>query len=377
MRIRSSLAVLGVVLLSAIAVPDLRAQASTRRMDLMGTPVTFTSNVPGVVLFINSVEYRGGLPQTINFQPGAYQLVARAPGYQEFVTTFTVVQGRPQTINIVMQPERPLTVNVTFTSNAPNTILTLANNRLGRPLPQTVTLNPGSYTITAEAPGYQPLTTTITVSADTTIPLTLQPLAFEVTFTSNAPNTIITVANNRLSRPLPQTILLNPGSYTVTAEAPGFQPLTTTVTISSSATIPLNLTPATVAVQFVSDIRPIQVTVNGQRLRGNLPQTVQLPLGIASISASAPGYQDLNMTVEITGPRTVTLSLQPLLATVRVAGPVQVFVDGVLQQGEVFTVQPGRRVIRITAGGLVAEDTVNFVAGRTYDLTPSLNFSVR
>lgn len=300
---------LALTVLGLVALTDGFAQASTRRQDLMGTPVTFTANVPGVVLFINSVEYRGGLPQTINFQPGTYALVARAPGYREFSTTFTVVQNRPQTINIVMELDRPPMVDITFTSNAPNTILTFANSRLSRPLPQTVSAAPGTYTITAEAPGFQPLSTTITVTGSTTIPLTLMP--------------------------------------------------------------------ATVAVQLVSDIRPIQVTVNGQRLRGNLPQTLQLPLGEAQIVATAPGYQDLVMTVSINGPQTISLVMQPLMATIRVVGQVQVFVDGVLQQGEVFAVQPGRRSIRVVTGSLVAEDTVNLVAGRTYDLTPSLQFNLR
>ncbi len=306
MKISNMLLVLG---LGSLVMGPLFSQASTRRQDLMGTPVTFTANVPGVTLSINSVDYRGALPQTINFQPGTYALVARAAGYKDFTTTFTVVQNRALTVSIVMEPDRPPMVEVTFTSNAPNTILTFANSRLSRPLPQTVTTAPGTYTIRAEAPGYDPITTTVTVSGSTTIPL--------------------------------------------------------------------NLTPSAVSLTLSTNVRQAQVTVNGQRLRGNFPQTIQLPLGPAQIVATAPGFQDQILNIEVTGPQTINLVLQPLLATVRVVGQVQVYVDGVLQQGETFSVEPGQRQVRIVLGSLSNEQRVNFVAGRTYELVPNLGFSVR
>jgi hypothetical protein len=306
MKISRSILILG---FAVFILTTANSQASTRRQDLMGTPITFNANVPGVTLSINSVEYRGSLPQTINFQPGTYALVARAAGYKDFTTTFTVVQGRAMTVSIVMEPDRPAMVDVTFTSNAPNTILTFANQRLSRPLPQTITTAPGTYTIRAEAAG--------------------------------------------------------------------FEPLSTTVTVTGSVTIPLNLVPARVSVQLVSEIRGIQVTVNGQRLRGNFPQTVQLPLGQAQIIASAPGFQDQILNVDITGPQTISLVLQPLLATLRVIGSVQVFIDGALQQGETISVEPGQRSVRIVSGSLSSEQRINFVAGRSYELVPSLGFSVR
>lgn len=307
MKTFKTLSILG---MSTLVLVSAFSQASTRRQDLMGTPVTFTANVPGVTLSINSVEYRGNLPQTINFQPGTYALVARASGYKDFTTTFTVVQNRALTVSIFMEPDRPAMVDVTFTSNAPNTILTFANNRLSRPLPQTVTTAPGTYTIRAEAPGYDPLTTTVTVAGP--------------------------------------------------------------------STIPLNLTPALVSLQITANVRQAQITVNGQRLRGNFPQTIQLPLGPAQIVATAPGFQDQILSIDVTGPQTISLVLQPLLATVRVVGQIQVYVDGVLQQGgESFSVEPGQRQVRIVLGSLSSEQRVNFVAGRTYELVPNLGFSVR
>jgi len=288
------------------------AQGANRRTDLMGTPVTFQANVPGVSITINSTPYNGALPQTINFQPGTYALVAKANGFQDFTTTFTVVQGRAQTVTIGMQtlqPVQPAMAQITFTSNAPNTTLTFSNSRLSRPLPQTVTAAPGTYQITAEAPGFQSLTTTITVTGSTTIPLTLQGASFPITFVSNVNNTRITVDGNRINRPLPQTVQLNVGTHQVVA--------------------------------------------------------------------SSPGYQDSILTIEVTGgAQTVNVILQPQVSQVRAQG-VQVYIDGVLQTGEVFDVEPGRRTVRVVAGNYSAEQVHNFVAGRTYDITPSFSFTIR
>ncbi len=359
--------------LLSLTTMELSAQGSARRTQLMGTPVTFTTNVAGVTVTINSTPYTGTLPQTINFQPGTYQLVAKASGYQDFTSTFTVVANHPQTVNIVMQGGQ---VQVTFTSNAPNTIMTLNNSRLSRPLPQTVSLNPGTYQITAEAPGFQPLSTSVTVTGSTTIPLMFQSANVAVQFTSNAPGTTISINGNPVPRPLPQQIQIAPGSYQIVAQAPGFQTLSTTVNVTGSTTIPLTLQGATFQVQFISNVPNTRITVDGNSIRHPLPQVVQLTQGTHQVTAVSPGFQDSVTMVEINGPQTVSVSLLPLIAQVRAQG-VQVFIDGILQTTETFDVQPGRRTLRVVSGGLVSEQVFNFAAGRTYNITPVLSFTIQ
>jgi hypothetical protein len=129
--------------------------------------------------------------------------------------------------------------------------------------------------------------------------------------------------NNSMTGTIPFRTNLNQGQYNVRIVAPGYQEYHTSVNLSGSQTITVNLV-------------PLYATIN-----------VTIP---SRLLYSAIG--------------------NPL-------SRIELFIDGSKMNGLSAQIQPGNRQIRVVSGGMVFETTLNARPGASYTVEPVLTFEIR
>lgn len=182
------------------------------------------------------------------------------------------------------------------------------------------------------------------------------------------------------------------GMHTVTTKAPGYIDFTTSVNVSAAMTLPITMQPLTYALSInVSNVKGAQVVLNGNVV-GIAPFNTQLPGGGYTVTLQAPGFMPYSESFSMTGPKSINVALQPAMGMIQIKLPasavntdmkgshwsqIQVFIDGVPQKGQTFQVPPGRRLIKITSGGLQVESFYDIVAGGSYTLEPFMGLNLR
>ena len=158
------------------------AQSSRTAPAVARFNLTVNSNAPNSRVYVNAVAQAGTAPLTIELNEGSYEIVIRAPGYQDYSTEITL--SRDLTINAILRTAKfELTVN----SNAPESVLYVDTRSVGA-VPTTVTLNLGTYRVEVRAPGFEDFLTTVNLERNITINAALRPMLFDLSVTSNAPN---------------------------------------------------------------------------------------------------------------------------------------------------------------------------------------------
>ncbi len=132
-----------------------------------GYPISVVSNVAGATVYINGTV-SGSTPYSGYLAPGVYALIVRAPGYRDYVTTLQV--SGPINLNAYLAG---FTVNLSVVSNVQGAQV-IVNGQASGQTPLTLAAQPGLYTIQVSASGYQPFSTQVQVSQDTTINAQLQ-----------------------------------------------------------------------------------------------------------------------------------------------------------------------------------------------------------
>lgn len=189
-----------------------------------------------------------------------------------------------------------------------------------------------------------------------------------------------------------RSIGLREGTYQVTVRENGYQEFNTTVNLNDDMVLPVNLQRNNFRLQVnASNVGGAQVLINGVAM-GQTPFSAELAPGAYSVVVRSPGYQDYSENFTLSGAKTINAALMPMFSTFQVMvsaaninpdekggrwSRVQVYIDGELQKDTSGQIQPGRRLVRITAGALQAESFVDVQAGRTYVFEPFMGFNVR
>ena len=122
------------------------------------------------------------------------------------------------------------------------------------------------------------------------------------------------------------------------------------------------------------------------------PFNTQLSPGTYSVTVQAPGFNSYSESFTLTGPKVISVTLQPAMGTVSVVLPaasintdmkgghwsqIQIYVDGAIQRGQTLQLPPGRHLIKITSGGLQAEGFYDIQAGVSYTIEPFMGLNLR
>jgi hypothetical protein len=154
----------------------------------------------------------------------------------------------------------------------------------------------------------------------------------------------------------------------------------------------VTLQPATFQLSVnTTNVKGAQVLLNGS-LAGNAPFASQLAPGTYTVTIQAPGFTSYTESFTMTGPKNISVALQPAMGAVSIVLPaagintdmkgghwsqILVYVDGVPQKGQMLQLSPGRHLIKITSGGLQVEGFYDIQAGQSYTLEPFMGLNVK
>jgi PKD domain-containing protein/K319-like protein len=264
-----------------------------------GTTITLATSDPTIVtitpatVFIPAGQITpAAQPQISGINFGMAKINASAPGYTSTSTPVVVdatLTFFPPSVTITGIATQNLTLNLSAPAPAAGLTVSLSSTTPAvATVPASVTFAPNANSVTVPVNSVTPGTTTIHASAlpnapDTTAAVTVVS-AGTIVIPAN-----LTVAPGQ-SVPFPVTLPL-------AAPAGG-----TTVTLTSSDTTKLTVTPATVLVAAGATSPITQPTITG------------VNFGTAAISAAAPGYTKASQQVQVT----VSLSFSP--ATLAITG---------------------------------------------------------
>ena len=164
-----------------------------------------------------------------------------------------------------------------------------------------------------------------------------------------------------------------------------------------------------------SSVARARVYVNNSSV-GTAPVTRQVKRGPYTVRVTAPGYQDYEVSVTVTGNTVVNAVLAANLVSVRIVIPdgflddgdnwdgdnwdgngtnwdgngsnwesnnrtsryqIRLYVDGQFSDTSSFSIAPGKHNIRISSGSFSFDADFNFLQGRSYVLEPVFSWNVR
>lgn len=279
----------------------------------MQAQLTVQANMPGVAIFIDNNRINGNMALV---SIGSHQVKVTLFGFLDFVATVNVSGN--MTLPVALQA---MNYQLTIQPNVKNAQLYVDN----APVKGFVaTVQGGQHQVQVSAPGYVDFVTNVQVSGNMTLPVTLQALQFQLNVQSNVKGAQVLVNNGTMGN-TPLAVSLQPGTYTVTVQAPGYTSYTETLNLDGPKTVNANLQPAMAGWQ------------------------VQIPAA--------------NINVDVKGGHW---------------SQIQVWIDGALQKGaNAGQVGPGKHLFKITSGGMQVEVFVVFEAGRNYVIEPMLTMSVK
>ena len=138
------------------------------RLQPLNYQLQVSANAPGATVLINGSS-QGNAPVDLTLRAGEYDLVVRAAGYEDFVST--VVLNRDRAVSAELQP---LIFTATSESNVRGANVSINGAARGK-TPGNYALQIGQYTILVSAAGYVDSSQTINVQSNTNLSFDLQP----------------------------------------------------------------------------------------------------------------------------------------------------------------------------------------------------------
>jgi len=182
------------------------------------------------------------------------------------------------------------------------------------------------------------------VSAQSLLPKKI----WQLTISVNVPGAAIYVDNALIQG---STTSVAGGAHNVKVLAPGYFDFNGPVAVNSDQTFTVVLQPRVFPVTLNVNVPGAVVTVDGARVA---PGTLNLGFGNHVVQATAAGYQDYQVTLNVSGAITFNVNLQPQLfpVTIRVNVPgAIVTVDGARIASGTANLAPGAHTLQVTADG--------------------------
>jgi hypothetical protein len=311
------------ILLMFISAADLFAQSSAtgRSRGARSYNVTIKTNVTSAQLYLDNnrvkLDPRDPYPATLSLSRGEHTITLRASGYEEWERKFNITGEITITANL--QKAR---YSVRVSANVGNANLYVDGSQVKGSLPTTVQVDAGNHNFRITASGYYDWSQNLNITGDQAIQAKLDPMRYSLTVTSNVSNSRVYLNGSYKGSPTYKEDL-EPGTYSVTVSAPGYNDFSTSI-----------------------------------RLNGN--ETIHAVLQPSKAKA--------------------TVSIDPKYLNPYIRNPlndVEVYVDNTRQSGLTFQTNPGRTRIRIVSGGLSVEGDFVLKPGEEYTIEPKIELNIR
>ncbi len=364
-------------------------QTIALRLDLLPLPAELLviTEPKGANVSVSTGTTPGGMPTNPDVSPcrfvlpaGSYFVHAALPGYQDQHQAITLVSGGKETLALTLTARAAQLRVATIPPGA--RVLLGEDSTTAGSTPCTLTLPPGTTTVTLQRPGFQPQTRQATLPRGETqtmqVALAPDPNTAAVTFTSDVDLAVtITTANGHSeTTTVGQAGVtlggLAPGKAKVTFQTQNGKPATLNCTLERGKwlTLPLSapgkrgmltvlLDPTGVTVTL--DGRPCQTTVVMENGRPVGVQVKNVFAGSRTLVVTSPRCLPWTGTVEVKGRDTrcaVTLAPRPgtLVITSLPAGAT-VALDGIPAGVTPLTLEQltaGRHTLELTKAGYLA-----------------------
>ncbi|MEJ5228946.1 MAG: PEGA domain-containing protein [Pseudothermotoga sp.] len=289
------------------------------------TILNINTTPAGAQLFLDGA-YIGVSPIQVDVQPGQHTVLATMPGYSAAQQSFSVVPGETKTINLTLIPEQA-TLNI-FTS--PSGASIYVNNQykgVAGPAGLSISVTPGTYTITARLSNYQDASSIVTVGSGEVrrIDLTLMPIIRKgvLNIFSNPVGATIYVDGNYVgtTRSTGLSVEVDPGMHTIIAQLANYQEASLNVNISSGETRRVDITlvpiPRTGFLNIFTNPVNASVYVDGRYVGVAGPNGLKVEVDantVHRVTATMTDYEDATTDVQVATNETkrVTLTLEPI-----------------------------------------------------------------
>lgn len=267
--------------------------------------------------------------------------------------------------------------------------------------PFNVQLTTGAYTVTVSAPGYKQEQQTVNLSSSMTLNFNLtadQPVQQSLTVQSNVRDAKVVITGGVISGQLigsaPFTAQLARGNYSISVSAPGYISQQQQLNLNSNRTLNINLDAESYNLTITSNVSGAKVFIRGGNINGQLSgvtdMTSVLPLGTYTIKVNAPGYYAEEKTLVFNQATTLNFDLKSRNARLDIiipneildysqgnpAAQIKIYDNGSKVNSGSLELSPGQHTIRVTSGGLAAQQTINVKAGESYRIELDFGFAL-
>ncbi len=346
--------------------------------------LSFRVSPSNAIVYVDGNRVSGN---SLSVTRGTHSITAQANGYTNFSASVNVLQNMTYSIDMKAASTVLNQYTLSFQVSPSNAMVYVDGNRVSG---TSIRLNQGQHVVTAKAQGYSDYSVTINLQQNMTFPISMAPLSYRLTVTTNVSNASIYVDGTKI---LGNAATVNTGIHTIRVEANGYQSYSAQVEVNGNITVPVNLTALQHSLSVdVSNIRGAQVQIDGN-LVGITPYVTSLSPGIYTITVTASGYETYSERVAVNGPTVLKIALQQeRFATVSFILPkgivvgqgsstskdrVDIYVDGIQQSSSSFQVRSGTHTIRILSGNFAIDQTIDVQAGRNYLIQPMLQVIVQ
>ena len=201
-------------------------------LEAKAVTLTIKSAVDGATVSVDG-QPRGQIKNgqlEIPVVPGPREIVVSASGYIEYRSTLNLAPGQPSSLSATL---RRAQANLNITSQPSGATVKINGRNIGK-TPFAGGIEPGSYAVTIELEGFEPVEQKLAATADntSTFAATLRPSVGTLSLVIQPANATVSV-NSRTLTPTERTggVKLAPGTYTLEVSAEGFETERATVTI--------------------------------------------------------------------------------------------------------------------------------------------------
>ena len=200
-------------------------------------------------------------------------------------------------VNFTGAMRRTQTVSV---ESEPASIVYLDGRRIGR-TPQSLEVEPGTYTIRLSRQGYEPFEREVDVGYGTppAIAAQLDPYEGRLLLRTEPDSATVFINGRRIPQATPLQRRLPPGTYRIEARKPGYKASEETVRIRDrDRQVRLRLPRAKGRLVVESSPNNARIFVDNQE-RGTTPDTLQLEPGSYQVQVRQLGYEAFQQTVDV------------------------------------------------------------------------------